>query len=325
MPKSYFPQVTITEVYNSLKKILKLQWLGGESNQSAVIKSCSHEQICLVGYLNSIHHYPISVIGNKEYEYLANLDSDEYHDLIISIFDKKPYIIIVADGQNAPDVFVDLANKNEVALLYSPYSSQLVIDHLIYYLNSNIAESTTLHGVFLEIFDFGVLICGDSGCGKSELALELIHRSHRLVADDAPTLMRITPTTVIGSSPALLHEYLEVRGLGIINIRRMFGDAAVKDRKQLQLIINIIPANSKKIADIDRLNIQRKVRKILDVDIPEITLPITVGSNLAILVETAVRNQILINKGYNAADRFIKSHKKAIINTRKEIHDMTSV
>lgn len=319
MSKRYFPKVTITELYNNLKKLLRLQWLAGESNQDTLIHSASHEQISLVGYLNFIHHYPITVIGHKEYQYLADLDNDEYHDLIISFFDKKSYLIIITDGQAAPDVFVDLANKNQIALLYSPCSSQLVIDHLVYYLNSNIAVSTIMHGVFLDIFDFGVLICGDSGCGKSELALELIHRSHRLVADDAPQFMRITPTTIIGQCPSLLKEFIEVRGLGIINIRKMFGDTAIKDRKQLQLIINIVPNNFDNFNNIDRLNTKSNTRNVLDVEIPEITIPITVGNNLAILVETAVRNQILINNGYNAADNFIKSHNIAINNNSKKV------
>lgn len=167
----------------------------------------------------------------------------------------------------------------------------------------------TKHGVFLDVLGVGVLLTGDSGIGKSELALGLINRGHRLVADDAVELHERGTDTLVGQCPEILQDFLEVRGLGILNIRVMFGDTAIKAQKNLQLIVHIVAFNNEELKNIDRLHGLYRECTILNVTIPEVTIPVAPGRNLAVLVESAVRNHVLMNTGYNAREEFTKRQK----------------
>ncbi|MFN7097974.1 MAG: HPr(Ser) kinase/phosphatase [Gammaproteobacteria bacterium] len=169
----------------------------------------------------------------------------------------------------------------------------------------NNIPAITLHGVFMDVSGFGVLLRGNSAIGKSEMALGLINRGHRLVADDAVDIKLIAPETLIGSCPPLLQDFLEVRGLGILNIRVMFGDNAIKDSKRLQLIVRMASFSDDELKLIDRLHGMYRIENILGVEIPEVTIPVAPGRNLAVLIETAVRNQVLKHNGYDASHEFI--------------------
>jgi len=179
------------------------------------------------------------------------------------------------------------------------------------------STSITLHGVFLDVFGVGVLLTGDSGIGKSELALGLVNRGHRLVADDAVDFQRINQETIIGTSPPLLQDFLEVRGLGVLNIRVMFGDKAIKRNKRLQLIIKIIALSREELKTIDRLHGMYCYQNILDMEIPEVSIPVAPGRNLAVLVESAVRNQVLKHTGYVASEEFIKRQQELLSNNEE--------
>ncbi len=172
------------------------------------------------------------------------------------------------------------------------------------------SQQSAIHGVLLDVLGMGVLLTGRSGIGKSELALGLINRGHRLVADDAPVFERTGEGNIIGSCPDLLQDFLEVRGLGILNIRALFGDTAIKTRKRLQLIVKIIEIDHKSIQQIDRLHGIHRKRRVLDVEIPEVTIPVAPGRHLPVLVEGAVRNQVLKSTGYEASAEFIKRQKQ---------------
>ncbi len=169
----------------------------------------------------------------------------------------------------------------------------------------------TKHGVFMDVLGIGVLLTGNSGIGKSELALGLINRGHRLVADDAVTITKQEDNTLFGTCPELLQDFLEVRGLGVLNIRVMFGDTAIKDRKRLQLIIHIVTLDDERLRNLDRLHGVHTIQTIFDIDIPEVTIPVAPGRNLSVLVECAVRNQVLKMTGYSASEEFINRHNLA--------------
>jgi HPr kinase/phosphorylase len=203
-------------------------------------------------------------------------------------------------------------NENNVPLILSPISSIKLSETLHYYLATLFADIITIHGVFMEIMAIGVLITGPSGIGKSELALELITRGHRLVADDAPQFSRIAPEIINGTCPEALRDFLEVRGLGVINIRRLYGNTAIKNNKYLRLIVRLEPMDKDQMAKIDRLEGSYRTKKILDTEIPEITLPVAPGRNLAVLLECAARNHSLRISGYNASQEFINNQQQII-------------
>jgi HPr kinase/phosphorylase len=167
-------------------------------------------------------------------------------------------------------------------------------------------ERLTVHGVYMEVLGLGVLLTGESGIGKSELALDLINRGHTLIADDAPAFHKSTNDAIIGTCPDVLQDFLEVRGIGILNIRAMFGDTAIRDSKRLRLIVRLIAYKDEELLKMDRLHGIHKLHNILGVDIPEVTVPVAPGRNLDILVEAAVRNEILKRNGYNASEEFLK-------------------
>ncbi len=170
----------------------------------------------------------------------------------------------------------------------------------------NLDEQLTVHGVYMEVLGLGVLLTGESGIGKSELALDLINRGHTLIADDAPAFHKSTNDAIIGSCPSVLQDFLEVRGIGILNIRAMFGDTAIRESKRLRLIIQLVVLRDEQLYKMDRLHGMHRSRNILGVDIPEVTVPVAPGRNLDILVEAAVRNEILKRNGYHASDEFLQ-------------------
>lgn len=221
-------------------------------------------------------------------------------------------MILVAEDLPAPAELTRRSDKHGIALIRSPLDSNTLILELQYFLGNLLADKVILHGVFMEVMGMGVLLSGEAGIGKSELALELISRGHRLIADDAPEFSRIAPDIINGTCPNVLREFLEVRGLGIINVRAMFGDSATKQNKYLRLIIHLEPMDEEDLSQIDRLHGSRQTRDVLGVPIPEIRLPVAPGRNLAVLAEIAVRNHMLTLKGYEAHHDFV-SRQQALI------------
>jgi HPr kinase/phosphorylase len=266
----------------------------------------------LIGYLNLIHPHQIQIIGGVELNYIEGLRDITRHDAVKQLFKHDPACIIIADGERVPAFLKRKCNEKNVPLFTSSVSSTTLADSLHYYLANLFADLITLHGVFMEVMSIGVLITGPSGIGKSELALELISRGHRLIADDAPQFSRITPDIINGVCPEPLRDFLEVRGLGIINIRRLYGDTAIKNNKYLRLIVRLEPMSKEQMLKLDRLEGSYRTREILGVDIAEITLPVAPGRNLAILLECAARNYGLRMGGYNASEDFISQQQHTI-------------
>ncbi len=289
---------------------LDLKWLAGRAGENRPIRihgSQDDKHVfsdALVGHLNLVHPSKIQVIGLMELNYLNGLRKNSYHDAVKQLFENEPAFIVIADGMQMPDDIRQAAEDSDTPLLSSSFPGHKLITHMQYYLSNMLAERQIVHGVFMEVLGIGVLITGESGVGKSELALDLITRGHRLIADDAPEFSRIAPDTLNGVCPAALTGFLEVRGLGILNIRSMFGDSAIKQNRNLRLIVHLQHIHDTEVREIDRFHGGKQSIVILEVEIPRIILPVAPGRNLAVLLEGAVRNHILQLKGYNAAQDF---------------------
>jgi HPr kinase/phosphorylase len=255
----------------------------------------------LVGHMNLIRPSRVPVLGSAELAYLEVLEPTLQASMLRRLLEADPLCLVVADGLEVPAF---LAASESVGIITARADSHQVVQELGYHLARHFARSLSLHGVFIEVMGVGVLLAGQAGVGKSELALELVSRGHRLIADDAPEFSRVAPDTVEGSCPPALRDFMEVRGLGIVNVRALFGDSAVKPRRTLRLVINLMVMGGRTLSPDERLGGIRGVRDVLGVEIPEVTLPVAPGHNMAVLVESTVRNFILSMKGYDAAEDF---------------------
>ena len=299
----------------NLSNQIEFDWVAGKENTDQALHEISASQhATLVGHVNVVHKNLIQVIGKTECEYLQNLEDNFRSNMLHEIFSCGPVAIIMADGIPVPDMLIDHANKYHIPLLSCKTESNEVIDIARFYLHNIFSEKEVAHGVFMEVLGTGVLITGESSVGKSELALALISRGHRLIADDAPEFTRTGPDILDGRSPSVLKDFLEVRGLGILNIRDMYGDNALKSNKYLRLVVHLKRLSEKEYAQLDRLQGGRETRTILGIDIPQILIPVAPGRNIAVLVEAAVRNHILSRSGNNATEKFIALQQIAINN-----------
>ncbi|NEX19160.1 HPr(Ser) kinase/phosphatase [Thiorhodococcus mannitoliphagus] len=299
---------------------LKLRWLTAEPKIRRLLRGDAPEQVqqSLIGSLNCIHPNRLQVVGHPEQRYLTTLGTTAYSETVKKLFADRPAAVIFTDDiEPDPDVR-DEAQRTQTPLLGSSLGDQELINHLRYFLTHALAERKTMHGVFIEVLGMGVLLIGDPAVGKSELALDLITRGHRIIADDAPRFARIAPETIEGTCPETLRDFLEVRGLGILNIRAMFGEGAVLRNKTLNLVIDLKPLDQQQLACIDRLTGSLSAMLVLGVAIPKIVMPVAPGRNLAILVEAAVRHQILRIRGYDAGVDFIDRQARAISQDRPE-------
>lgn len=303
-------QQTVSALIGALEQRFNLHWVAGKCGArrdiSKDISWGSHPKV--IGHLNLIHPNHIQVVGQIEMAYLDDLPPGERNTTLSRIFSGQTFAIIVAESLPVPEEFQLLADRQGIALLSCQLPSNELVTELRYVLTGMLAEKQTMHGVFMEVISVGVLLTGDSSIGKSELALELITRGHRLIVDDAPEFARITPDIISGSSPPMLHDLLEVRGLGVLNIREMYGDGAIKHSKYLRLIINLVPVEQYNHAD--RISSDSATREVLGVNISAITLPVAPGRNLAVMVEAAVLNYLLKSRGYDAGNELIRRQEQ---------------
>jgi len=306
-------RVTPTELYEQFSDRLDLHWVTGkrEAAEREIESTDFQTRPSLVGFLSLIHSTRIQVIGREEFDWLGSLEADVRKEILARIMDGRPAAIIVANGLEVADDLRSLAEATTTPLLTSGHNDWELVNFLEYQVARRLAQREILHGVFMEIFTIGVLITGEAGTGKSELALELLTRGHRLIADDAPEFTQLMPDVVEGSCPPVLKDCLEVRGLGILNIRRMFGDAAIKASKYLRLIIHLHLPDDKAL-NADRLEGNGSQRQVLDLQIPQINLPVLAGRNLAVIAEAAVRDFMLRMKGFDAAAEFVERHGRLL-------------
>ena len=307
------PSITVRKLYQDNRQKLNLNWVAGSSGIDNLIGTDDQRPtLALVGHLNLIHPNSLQVLGVAECDYLNQLGQDAAREALEQLFRLPMSAIIVANGQPVPAALKAACEHQRVPLIASSQASPYLMDVMRIYLARVLAVSTVLHGVFLDVLEMGVLITGDSAMGKSELALELISRGHGLVADDAVDLFRIGPETLEGRCPDMLRDFLEVRGLGILNIRTVFGETAIRPKKILKLIIHLVKATDQIMQDIDRLAIQSETQEVLNVKIRKVTIPVAAGRNLGVLVETAVRNYILQLRGIDSTRDFIERQTRML-------------
>jgi len=299
-------QTSVARLYEDNREKLQLSWISGRAGATAVIRQDATESAAFVGHLNLIHPNRIQVLGRHEQAHVAALEGPRLDRLIERGLAAPPAAVILADGVPGHARLMAVAEARGIAVLSSPLPAAQLIDKLRRYLAKKLADTTTRHGVFMDVLGMGVLITGDSGVGKSELGLELISRGHGLVADDVVEISRIGPDTLEGRCPPLLKDFLEVRGLGVLNIRTIFGETAVRPKMNLRLVVHLERPTPSVAPPAERLPLQALAEDVLGVTVHKVGIPVAVGRNLAVLIEAAVRNYILQLRGYNSTEEFVR-------------------
>jgi len=305
-------QFSVERIFAENQARLGLHWVAGLHGGDRVLtgESALRPTIGQVGHMNFIHPFRIQILGAAELAYLRALSAGELEATIARLFTTELVAIVVANGEDVPGKLAETCNANHVALFTSLQPSPHLVEVFRLFLSRVLAESTTLHGVFLDVLEMGVLVTGASAIGKSELALELISRGNGLIADDIVEFYRISPDTLEGRCPAVLRDFLEVRGIGILNIRTIFGETAVRPRKLLKLMVHLEDHSNEAFSELDRLQVNATFQEILDVPVRKVTIPVAAGRNLAVLVEAAVRNFVLNQRGIDSTKEFIERQTK---------------
>ena len=308
------PSLKIHEFLNQYQQRLKLNFTSRQIglNREIQLSRQAADTFDAADYFNVIRTSSIVVVGYQESRYIHKLNPDEQIKLFKTLFRGPVCVIICSQGNPLPEPMIELCESREIPVLQSALGDFELLDNTRYLLSRALAENTNEHGVYIEVYSLGVFITGKTAVGKSELALSLISRGHRLISDDVTLFTRSTPDVVEGSSPQLLTDFLEVRGLGVVNVRVMFGANSLKRSRPLSLIVNMVELDRSNSAKFDRLGNNLETRNILGLEFPEVTLPVAPGRNLAVLVEAAARNHLLRVSGYNAAEDFITRQNQAI-------------
>ncbi|MGE4369989.1 MAG: HPr(Ser) kinase/phosphatase [Burkholderiaceae bacterium] len=308
--------LTIQELVTDNADKIPLRWVAGESAAHRHIPDVGMAGADLVGHLNLIHPSRIQVFGNEELSYYLRIDHKRRRHHLDDLLAGGVPAILLAEDLEVPDDLRLACDEMQIPLLTTSIAAAQLIDLLRIYLGKRLAPKTTVHGVFMDVLGLGVLITGESGLGKSELALELISRGHGLVADDAVELSRTAPNIIEGHCPALLMNLLEVRGLGLLDIRTIFGETSVRRKMKLKLVVHLVRSTPESF---ERLPTQDQTQDFLGVPIRRVMLQVAAGRNLAVLVEAAVRNTILALRGIDTMTEFIERQALAIMeSTRKD-------
>lgn len=307
--------INADRLFEAFRDSLRWEWMAGmgasERRFDEMAVRSARSGADLVGYLNYIHPYRLQVLGEREVAYLCNATSEDCARRVGRIVNLEPPVLVLADGQVAPPELMSMCEQAQIPLFATREASAFVIDVLRAYLSKHFADRMTMHGVFMDILGMGVLITGESGLGKSELGLELITRGNGLVADDAVDLYRINQTTIEGRCPELLQNLLEVRGIGLLDIRAIFGETAVRRKMRLKLIVHLVRKETME-RDYERLPQEPLTQDVLGIPVRKVVIPVTAGRNIAVLVEAAVRNSILQLRGIDTYAEFVERHRLAM-------------
>lgn len=258
--------------------------------------------LALAGFFENFEKTRIQIIGKAEYNYLTEQPENKRNAKLEDFFRHAPTAVVLSTSMTPFPHMLDAAQRYGVPLLVTKEKTSSFMAALIAYLNVQLAPRITRHGVLVEVYGEGLLLLGDSGVGKSETAIELVKRGHRLIADDAVEIKRVSATTLVGEAPAIIRHYVELRGIGIVDVRRLFGMGAVKNSERIDLVINLEPWVQGKMYD--RLGLDSQTVEILGIEVPGITIPVKPGRNLAIILEIAAMNNRQKKMGYNTAEEF---------------------
>lgn len=290
--------VTLGEIADEfkLKEINKTENMRDVLVYNNEVNRCG---LALAGYFDHFEHTRLQIIGHVEATYINTISDEQKKSVFEKMFSLKIPAIILSNGIELPQSIIDLSEKYGVPVLSSTLSTSRFTSALIAYLNVMLAERETRHGVLVEVYGEGILLLADSGVGKSETAIELVKRGHRLVADDAVEIKKVSDKSLVGSAPEIIRHFIELRGIGIIDVKQIFGMGAVKDTEKIDMVIHL--ENWQQHKQYDRLGLTTEYTNILDIDIPSVTIPVKPGRNLAVIVEVAAMNNRQRKMGYNAA------------------------
>jgi len=302
-------------LFEAFRSYLRWEWVAGlgasERRFDEVAVRAARSGADLVGYLNYIHPYRVQILGEREIAYLTNSTPEDCVRRTSRIVTLEPPVIVLADGQQAPEALISMCERAQIPMFAAQGSSAFVIDVLRAYLSKHFADRVSMHGVFMDILGLGVLSTGESGLGKSELGLELISRGNGLVADDAVDLYRINQTTIEGRCPDLLQNLLEVRGIGLLDIRAIFGETAVRRKMRLKLIVHLVRRETLE-RDYERMPFEPLTQDVAGIPVRKVVIQVVAGRNIAVLVEAAVRNTILQLRGIDTYQDFVDRQRRAM-------------
>lgn len=272
------------------------------------VEDVSRPGLQLSGYFEHFDARRIQVLGNVEMSYLGMLESDQRRTVFDQLLSRKVPALVISRDMEPEAECLEMARIHDVTILRCQETTSYIVSSLIYYLKNALAPRITRHGVLVDVYGEGLLLVGESGIGKSEAAVELIKRGHRLIADDAVEIKKISSNSLMGSAPDIIRNYIELRGIGVINVAKLFGMGAIKPDNVIDLVINIVPWSNHEIYD--RLGLDEQFVDILGVKVPQITIPVTPGRNLAVILEAAAMNNRQKKMGYNAAREFTQQLNK---------------
>jgi len=300
-------RITIREILAAQDQAAKMRLLEGAAGLDRYIDHprIQKPSLAFAGFIKNLSDYRLQVIGQTELQYLATRSENEQQQAVNAVFDLRLAGVVITRNQIPPAIIREAAKRTDTPLIISELPSSTFMTNMTLFLSHHLAPMLYQHGVYMDIFGLGVLITGSSGIGKSEIGLELISRGHRLIADDMVQFFRQSPQIVVGRSPDSLRYHMEIRGLGILNIRDLYGAAAITDTKRLSLVVEMIAWDQ--LAPEDRVLGEESETDILEVSIARVPIPIRSGRSLAVLVEVATRNQLLKQRGIHSGEAFAQS------------------